>query len=302
MGRAHRADLDARRSSTASTASCARGPRGDGVRGDAAVDSRPRHAGRLLVLAAGSQRRHARLPQPATSRSSSRRRASGRSWPASRRSSRAAVPQIYADVDRDKVLKQGVALGDVYQTMQAFLGGLFVNQFNRFGRQWRVFLQAEGAERTSAGSDRAVLRAQQRRRDGAAVDARDDQAGVRAAVHEPLQRLSRRADHRRRRRRATARARRSTRSRRSRAQTLPRDIGYDWSDLSYQEKKRRRLGRAVRAVDRVRLPDPGGALRELVAAVLRAARRCRSRCSARSSACCCAATTSTSTRRSASSC
>jgi len=61
----------------------------------------------------------------------------------------AAVPQMFADVDRDKVLKQGIALGDVYQTMQAFLGGLFVNQFNRFGRQWRVFLQAEGEERAA---------------------------------------------------------------------------------------------------------------------------------------------------------
>ena len=59
------------------------------------------------------------------------------------------MPQIYADVDRDKVLRQGVALGDVYQTMQAFLGGLYVNQFNRFGRQWRVFLQAEGEDRRS---------------------------------------------------------------------------------------------------------------------------------------------------------
>lgn len=58
-----------------------------------------------------------------------------------------AVPQVYADVDRDKVLKQGVAVGDVYQTMQAFLGGLYLNQFNRFGRQWRVFLQAEGDAR-----------------------------------------------------------------------------------------------------------------------------------------------------------
>jgi multidrug efflux pump subunit AcrB len=59
----------------------------------------------------------------------------------------ASSPQIYADVDRDKVLKQGVAIADVYQTMQAYLGGLFLNQFNRFGRQWRVFLQAEGEER-----------------------------------------------------------------------------------------------------------------------------------------------------------
>src|SRR5262249_33881135 len=61
----------------------------------------------------------------------------------------ADVPQIYADVDRDKVLKQGVAVADVYQTMQAYLGGLYLNQFNRFGRQWRVFLQAEGEERRS---------------------------------------------------------------------------------------------------------------------------------------------------------
>src|SRR3989440_7822199 len=61
----------------------------------------------------------------------------------------AGAPQIYADVDRDKVLKQGVAVADVYQTMQAYLGGLFLNQFNRFGRQWRVFLQAEGDERLS---------------------------------------------------------------------------------------------------------------------------------------------------------
>jgi HAE1 family hydrophobic/amphiphilic exporter-1 len=59
----------------------------------------------------------------------------------------AAVPQIFANIDRDKALRQGVALGDVYQTMQAYLGGLYVNQFNRFGRQWRVFLQAEGEER-----------------------------------------------------------------------------------------------------------------------------------------------------------
>ena len=56
--------------------------RGDGVRGDAAVDSRPRHAGRLLVLAAGSQRRQPRVPEPERAEVPRRRRASGRSWPA----------------------------------------------------------------------------------------------------------------------------------------------------------------------------------------------------------------------------
>jgi hydrophobic/amphiphilic exporter-1 (mainly G- bacteria), HAE1 family len=59
----------------------------------------------------------------------------------------ANVPQVFVNVDREKALRQGVALGDVYQTMQTYLGGLYVNQFNRFGRQWRVFLQAEGEDR-----------------------------------------------------------------------------------------------------------------------------------------------------------
>src|SRR5258705_8819185 len=61
-----------------------------------------------------------------------------------------SVPQLFAEVDRDKVLKQGVSLSDVYQTLQAFLGGYFVNYFNRFGRVWQVYVQAEGESRTRA--------------------------------------------------------------------------------------------------------------------------------------------------------
>jgi hydrophobe/amphiphile efflux-1 (HAE1) family protein len=61
-----------------------------------------------------------------------------------------AVPQVFVNVDRDKVLKQSVDLEAVYQTLQTFLGGYFVNYFNRFGRQWQVFVQAEGDYRTSA--------------------------------------------------------------------------------------------------------------------------------------------------------
>ncbi len=55
-----------------------------------------------------------------------------------------AVPQEYVDVDRAKVERQGVAVGDVYQTLQAFMGGYLVNYFNRFGRQWQVYVEAEG--------------------------------------------------------------------------------------------------------------------------------------------------------------
>src|SRR5438128_2822893 len=62
----------------------------------------------------------------------------------------ANVPQQFVNVDRDKVIKQGVAVGDVYKTLQAFMGGLFINYFNRFGRQWQVYIEAEGDYRTRA--------------------------------------------------------------------------------------------------------------------------------------------------------
>jgi HAE1 family hydrophobic/amphiphilic exporter-1 len=61
-----------------------------------------------------------------------------------------SVPQEFIKVDRDKVIKQGVAVNDVYRTIQAFMGGLFVNYFNRFGRQWQVYVEAEGDYRTKS--------------------------------------------------------------------------------------------------------------------------------------------------------
>lgn len=60
-----------------------------------------------------------------------------------------AVPQVFMNVDREKVLKQGINLSDVYHTLQTFMGGYFVNYFNRFGRQWNVYVQAEGEFRTN---------------------------------------------------------------------------------------------------------------------------------------------------------
>jgi HAE1 family hydrophobic/amphiphilic exporter-1 len=60
------------------------------------------------------------------------------------------VPQVGITVDQEKVLTQQVNLASVYQTLQAFMGGSLVNYFNRFGRQWQVYVQAEGNYRTSA--------------------------------------------------------------------------------------------------------------------------------------------------------
>jgi HAE1 family hydrophobic/amphiphilic exporter-1 len=62
---------------------------------------------------------------------------------------RPSVPQLFVNVDQDRILKQGLQFNEVYQTLQAFLGGAYVNQFNRFGRQWKVYIQAEPEYRTS---------------------------------------------------------------------------------------------------------------------------------------------------------
>ena len=60
-----------------------------------------------------------------------------------------SVPQQFVDVDRDKALKQGVAISDVYQAIQAFMGGLFINYFNEFGRTWQVYVEAEAPYRSN---------------------------------------------------------------------------------------------------------------------------------------------------------
>jgi hydrophobic/amphiphilic exporter-1 (mainly G- bacteria), HAE1 family len=148
----------------------------------------------------------------------------------------ATAPQLFADVDRDKVLKQGVAVGDVYQTMQAYLGGLFLNQFNRFGRQWRVFLQAEGEERLS---DHDISQYYVRNNDGNMVPLSSLLATRRILGPEYTNRfnLYRAAQ-------VIGSAAPGYSSGQAMAaleevakQTLPQEIGYDWADLSYQEQK-----------------------------------------------------------------
>ncbi len=60
-------------------------------------------------------------------------------------------PQMFAAVDKVKVLKLGVAVQDVYSALQTLLGGFYVDQFNRFGRVWKVFVEAEPQYRARAG-------------------------------------------------------------------------------------------------------------------------------------------------------
>ncbi len=148
----------------------------------------------------------------------------------------ASVPQIYADVDRDKALKQGVAVADVYQTLQAYLGGLYLNQFNRFGRQWRVFLQAEGEERRS---EEDIKQYYVRNNDGDMVPLSSLVTTRRISGPEYTNRfnLYRAAQ-------VLGSAAPGYSSGQAMAaleevakEVLPPEIGYDWADLSYQEKK-----------------------------------------------------------------
>jgi HAE1 family hydrophobic/amphiphilic exporter-1 len=149
---------------------------------------------------------------------------------------RAAVPQVFVDVDRDKALKQGVPVNEVYQTLQTFLGGSFVNQFNRFGRQWRVFVQAEAEERLTPD---AIGRFYVRNNDGNMVPLSAVTTVRQTSGPEYIQRfnLYRAAQ-------ITGAAAPGYSSGQAMAaledvarKVLPREMGYDWSDLSFQEKK-----------------------------------------------------------------
>jgi len=149
---------------------------------------------------------------------------------------RSSVPQIFADVNRDKVLKQGVAVGDVYQTLQAFLGGIYVNQFNRFGRQWRVFLQAEAADRVAPED---IARFFVRNNDGNMLPLSTVVATRHILGPEYTQRfnLFRSAQ-------ITGQPAPGYSSGQAMAaleavakEVLPREMGYDWADLSFQERR-----------------------------------------------------------------
>lgn len=147
-----------------------------------------------------------------------------------------SVPQIYADVNRDKVLKQGVAISDVYQTLQAYLGGLYLNQFNRFGRQWRVFLQGEGEERLKADDIKGYY---VRNNDGNMVplSALLTTKPITGPEYTNRFNLFRAAQ-------VIGNAAPGYSSGQALAAldevartTLPPEMGYDWADLSYQETK-----------------------------------------------------------------
>src|SRR6266702_603525 len=149
-----------------------------------------------------------------------------------------SVPQKFLEVDREKALKQGVALNDVYRTIQAFMGGLFINYFNDFGRTWQVYVEAEAPYRSNmenlgqfyvrnSGGDRVPLSALTRfeSRSGPEFTMRYDE--YRSAQINGSAAPGYSSDQ------ATAALEEVFR------QTMPSEMGFDYMGMSYQEQKAR---------------------------------------------------------------
>jgi len=145
------------------------------------------------------------------------------------------VPQQFVEVDRDKVLKQGVSISDVYRTIQTFMGGYFVNYFNRFGRQWQVYVEAEGQYRTNIAN---VGQFYVRNNQGADVPL---SALTKFETRSGPEFTMRFNEYRSAQINGSAAPGYSSQQAMKAleevfAQTMPREMGYDYKDMSYQEK------------------------------------------------------------------
>jgi len=146
------------------------------------------------------------------------------------------VPQLYVNVDRDKTLKEGVELPEVYKTLQTFMGGYFIDYFNRFGRQWQVYVQAEGDYRTRAENLGLFY---VRNHDGeavplAALTSTKSIAGPEFTMRYNLYRSAQING-------SSAPGYSSAQANKALeevfAQTMPPEMGYDYLGISFQEKK-----------------------------------------------------------------
>ena len=164
-----------------------------------------------------------------------------------------STPQFNYDLDRTKAKLLGLSLPDVFNTLQIFLGSLYVNDFNLFGRTFRVTLQADKDARAAATDLSRLYVRNAARRHGAAEHARLAEADRRARDRAALQQLRLGADQRRRgaglqlgpggRRRWSAPPRPRCRA------TSP----IEWTGITYQELKAGSIAtRRFRAGDRLR--------------------------------------------------
>ena len=149
----------------------------------------------------------------------------------------ATNPSIYLDIDRDKAQILGVPLSNVFQALQASLGGYYVNDINLFGRTWQVQVQAEAADRASDRRHLPHQRAQQRRQDDPAAQPRRGARRGRPAGAHPLQQPAAPSPSRAAPRRASPPGRRSRPWRMSRPARCRAGYAGEWTDTAFQEKR-----------------------------------------------------------------
>src|SRR6266571_1828771 len=146
------------------------------------------------------------------------------------------VPQLYVNVDRDKALKEGVELTEVYKTLQSFMGGYFIDYFNRFGRQWQVYVQAEGDYRTRA-ENLGLFYVRNRGGEAVPLAALTSTKSISGPEFTLRYNLYRSAQING----AAAPGYSSAQATRALeevfAQTIPREMGFDYLGMSFQEKR-----------------------------------------------------------------
>jgi hydrophobe/amphiphile efflux-1 (HAE1) family protein len=146
-----------------------------------------------------------------------------------------SVPQLFADVDRVKAKRQGVPLSNIFDTLQAYLGSTYVNDFNRFGRTYRVYAQAEPQFRNKP-EDIANLKTRNLNGDmvpmGAVADIRFESGPDRVAHYNVY--LA--ADINSQAAPGVSSDQATAAMERVLSQTLPNGFGYEWTDLTYQQK------------------------------------------------------------------
>ena len=109
----------------------------------------------------------------------------------------ATNPSIYLDIDRAKAQALGLNMSDVFTALQATLGGIYVNNFNLFGRTWQVNVQGEAANRGDISDIWQIYVRNSTGADGADALDRQPQDRDRTAGHHPLQQLPLGHDQRR---------------------------------------------------------------------------------------------------------
>ncbi|MFO8128843.1 MAG: multidrug efflux RND transporter permease subunit [Bacteroidales bacterium] len=157
---------------------------------------------------------------------------------------RSDVPQKYIDINRDKVLETGVPLNDLYATVGAFLGGSYINDFNRFGRLYKAFIQAEPEYRLGEEEINNFFIKNQKGEMvplGTLVEVQDI-SGPEFTYRFNLYRSTEITG-------SPAQGYSSAEAldalEEVASEVLPADMGYEWANMSYQEKKASGTGNIV---------------------------------------------------------